>query len=167
MLPSSCSCTFLPNSRAFSGLIPSPSLLMNPVQKHMKIFCALILSNGSISSSQLLTPAIAFSSVNLCARSRWVAVDATLPDKEFIKEKWVNVWTQHPCADSPLRKHPPERLPFDFEVLINVCSMQRSLQIPNHSWLKYLTWLPVVLKLLILTCCSWDPSPYFNHHLDI
>ena len=56
---------FLPDSRAFSGLIPSLSLLMNPIEKDMRTFCALILSKGSIFSSQLLTRAVAFAYANL------------------------------------------------------------------------------------------------------
>ena len=64
MLPSSCTCSFRLDSRAFLGLIPSPSLLMNQVEKDMRIFCPLILSNGYISSIPLLTRAIAFSSIS-------------------------------------------------------------------------------------------------------
>ena len=64
MLPSSCTCSFCPDSRAFLVLIPSPSLLINQAEKETRIFCALILSNGSISSIPLLTRAIAFSSIS-------------------------------------------------------------------------------------------------------
>ena len=65
MLPPSYTYHFLPDSRAFSGLIPSLSLLMNPIEKDMRTFCALILSKGSIFSSQLLTRAVAFAYANL------------------------------------------------------------------------------------------------------
>ena len=159
-LPSSRTCSFLPNSRALSGLIPSPSLLVNPIKKDMRIFCALIFSNGSISSSQLLTRAIAFSSTNLwaSARSRLVAVDATVSDKRFIKDKWLNAWTKHLCADSPLRKHPPERRSFDAKIALNPWPFMTQVSI-NMS--------PVMLKVSVPACCSGGFFSILGHHLNI
>jgi len=64
-------------------------------------------------------------------------------------EKWLRVSTQHLLLESRFLILPLLSPPSDLAAFINVCSVQMSHQVPDHSWLEeWTTWFPWVVKLL-------------------
>ena len=68
------------------------------------------LLNGCMFSNQLLIAVMTFSSANLCecARLRCIMLQIFLGDNWLINDIWSNVPTHTLCAESVLRKRPPE-----------------------------------------------------------